>query len=385
MRIGLERVPRVAHHRAKDDGCGDARVDMAWKEPLCGLEPASESRFWPTGLLVGTLARRDGRPMKSSRSNPPPSPLSVAIDRTKSSSEKAAQPSVAKTSGRRSGQYEERLQLEQSLVVEERRLAEAEEVCARSRARANELRATLAALLVGDSPIGATVAPSDHQAAATYSTDQKLSIFRELFRGRDDVYPVRWENRKKGTSGYAPECANKFVDGVCDIKHVRCHECPNRELRAVDDDVLLSHLRGRRVVGIYPLLSDNTCWFLAIDFDEKHWQRDIGAVRDICRDLAIPCYVERSRSGNGGHVWFFFNEPLPASEARRLGSYVLTETMSRHLDLSFTSYDRLFPNQDTMPTGGFGNLIALPLQGASRAVGNSVFVDDSFVPYAGDE
>jgi len=124
---------------------------------------------------------------------------------------------------------------------------------------------------------------------------------------------------------------------------------------------------------------------LAIDFDEDHWQDDIAAVRDTCQTLDIPVYVERSRSGNGGHLWFFFSAAVPAREARKLGSYLLTETMSRYPDLSFESYDRLFPNQDTMPKGGLGNLIALPLQGASRSKGNSVFVDDYFIAYPGDE
>lgn len=134
-------------------------------------------------------------------------------------------------------------------------------------------------------------------------------------------------------------------------------------------------------MGVYPLLEDETCWFLAIDFDKSSWQEDVGAFVETCRAVEVPVAVERSRSGNGAHAWFFFEAPVAASLARKMGCYLLTETMSRRHELSMGSYDRLFPNQDTMPRGGFGNLIALPLQREPRQQGNTVFVDTSFQPY----
>jgi superfamily II DNA or RNA helicase len=128
-------------------------------------------------------------------------------------------------------------------------------------------------------------------------------------------------------------------------------------------------------------MSDETCWFLAADFDKQSWQRDALAFLATCREKGVPAALERSRSGNGGHAWIFLSEPVPASEARKLGAHLVTETMERCPDLGFESYDRFFPSQDTMPAGGFGNLIALPLQNAPRQMGNSVFVDDELRPY----
>ncbi|HYN07352.1 MAG TPA: DEAD/DEAH box helicase family protein, partial [Vicinamibacterales bacterium] len=136
------------------------------------------------------------------------------------------------------------------------------------------------------------------------------------------------------------------------------------------------------VAGVYPMLLDETCFFLAIDFDKQNWNDDAHAFLETCRRMNIPAALERSRSGRGAHVWLFFEDAIPAALARRLGSYVLTETMARRPDVGFESYDRFFPSQDTLPHGGFGNLIALPLQKHAREKGNSVFVDDQLVPYA---
>src|SRR5437867_2121807 len=132
------------------------------------------------------------------------------------------------------------------------------------------------------------------------------------------------------------------------------------------------------------MLQDETCFFLAVDFDKEGWREDAGAFLKTCGAMGIPAVLERSRSGHGGHVWFFFEEAITAASARRLGSFVLTESMERRPDLGFGSYDRFFPNQDTLPHGGFGNLIALPLQKEPRDLGNSVFLDDQMVPY-GDQ
>lgn len=224
----------------------------------------------------------------------------------------------------------------------------------------------------------------DHKS----SSEAKVRIFRSLFRGREDVYPRRFESRKTGRAGYAPACANEWVRGVCEKPRVKCAECPNRCFLPVTDEVIRWHLSGvdskgqAFVAGVYPLVLDETCFFLAVDFDKANWQDDAAAVLDTSRRLKIPAVLEQSRSGRGGHVWLFFESAVPAAMARRLGSYVLTETMERRPDIGLDSYDRLFPNQDTLPSGGFGNLIALPLQKAARERGNSVFLDDTFRPWA---
>ena len=136
------------------------------------------------------------------------------------------------------------------------------------------------------------------------------------------------------------------------------------------------------MIGIYPMLPDETTNFLVIDFDDGDWKADIAAVRKVCTEHNIPCAVERSRSGEGGHLWIFFEDPISAAKARKLGSGILTQAMQERHEIKFTSYDRMLPNQDTMPVGGFGNLIALPLQKQAVLRGNSVFVDEYFMPYS---
>jgi superfamily II DNA or RNA helicase len=218
--------------------------------------------------------------------------------------------------------------------------------------------------------------------------EAKIGLFRSLFRGREDIYARRFESRKTGKHGYAPACANEWVRGVCEKPRVKCAECPYRRFLPLTDDVVRWHLSGAGadgesfVAGVYPLLPDETCWFLAIDFDKSGWRDDAAVCLDTCRHLSLPAALERSRSGQGAHLWLFFEEPIPAALARRLGSHVLTETMERRPELGLDSYDRLFPNQDTMPQGGFGNLIALPLQKSPRDHGNSVFLDDRLDPWA---
>ena len=219
-------------------------------------------------------------------------------------------------------------------------------------------------------------------------TAAKVALFRSLFRGREDVLPRRWENSKTSKAGYAPMCRNEWVRGVCGKPQVKCGECPNQAFVAVGDHTLRSHLAGKVTgnsadftVGVYPMLPDETCWFLAADFDKKTWMLDVAAFRDTARAKGVPVSIERSRSGNGAHVWIFFAEPVPVIDARRLGAFLVTATMDRYPDIGFDSYDRFFPSQDTMPAGGFGNLIALPLQNRPRENGNSVFVDDEFRPY----
>lgn len=222
--------------------------------------------------------------------------------------------------------------------------------------------------------------------SARSTPEAKIALFGALFRGRDDVYARRFENARTGKSGYAPACAHEWVRGLCDKPRVRCAECPHRRFLPLTDEVLRMHLTGHDptckpcVVGVYPLLPDETCWFLALDFDKQDWREDASALRLACEESTLACAVERSRSGNGAHVWLFFAEALPAVLARKLGAALLTRAMERRPEIGLASYDRMFPNQDTLPSGGFGNLIALPLQRAARERGNSLFLDASLEP-----
>lgn len=224
-------------------------------------------------------------------------------------------------------------------------------------------------------------------ANSSLNEADKIALFRSLFNGRTDVYPRRFESKKTGKSGYQPACANEWIPGVCQKTKVKCGDCTHRKLLPVADEGIRNHLTGRDArgydftIGIYPLLDDETCWFLAVDFDKKSWVSDVAAFIATCRKLNIPASVERSRSGNGAHVWIFFTDPVHACLARQMGGLIITETMEDRPELGFDSYDRFFPNQDTLPKGGFGNLIALPLQAKPRKAGNSVFVDDNLIPF----
>ena len=207
--------------------------------------------------------------------------------------------------------------------------------------------------------------------------EEKIKIFMNVFKGRTDVFAKRYVSKKTGKAGYTPVCKNEFNKYKCDKPKVKCSECAFRELVPLTEDIVLKHLKGEIGIGIYPLLPGNVCNFLAIDFDKKTYEKDVSAFWSICDELNVPIYVERSRSGNGAHVWIFFEGSVLAKVARKLGNILLTKTIEKgSLDLS--SYDRLFPNQDTMPKGGFGNLIALPFQGESCKEGNTVFVDKYF-------
>lgn len=211
------------------------------------------------------------------------------------------------------------------------------------------------------------------------SNEEKVKIFRDIFKGRTDLYAKRWTSNKIGKSGYSPVCKNEFSSYKCDKPRIKCNECPNRVLEPLTDDIILKHLKGEITIGIYPLLPGDTCNFLAIDFDKKTYEQDVAAFWSTCDELNIPIYVEKSRSGNGAHIWIFLEESIPANVVRKMGNILLTKTMEK-ASLDLNSYDRLFPNQDTMPKGGFGNLIALPYQGESSKKGNTVFVNKYFEP-----
>ncbi|AVK83425.1 restriction endonuclease subunit R [Lysinibacillus sp. B2A1] len=209
---------------------------------------------------------------------------------------------------------------------------------------------------------------------------ERINIYRNLFKGRPDIYAVRWE-AKNGKSGYMPACENEWHPTLCQKPIIRCANCQYRKLLPLTDQVIYDHLSGKHTIGLYPLLQDETTWFLAVDFDKKNWTKDVQSFIETCNELSVPASIERSRSGNGCHVWIFFNQVVPASLARKLGNVLLSNTLSKRYEVGMDSYDRLFPNQDTLPKGGFGNLIALPLQNSPRKNGNSVFVDEHFIPY----
>ena len=208
----------------------------------------------------------------------------------------------------------------------------------------------------------------------SFSPEQKIAIFRSLFRGRTDIFANRWQNRQ-GRSGYTVACNNEWVQGICNKPKIKCQDCNHRQLSELTDQVIYRHLAGQQVVGLYPLLQDNTCYLLAADFDKGNWQDEVKAMARACNEYRVPHAVEISRSGNGAHLWIFFDEKIPANEARLLGFGLLDKAMEVYPNLTFDSYDRLFPNQDILPEGGFGNLIALPLQRKARQAGNSSFVD----------
>jgi len=220
----------------------------------------------------------------------------------------------------------------------------------------------------------------------TSSTPEKLELFRSLFCGRTDVYAKRYYNMKSGKFGYSPVCASAGKPHLCEKKKYTCGECPNRELISLSDKVICNHIIGddalaRDVIGIYPIFPDNTVCFLAIDLDKENWKIDVNAILAACKRAGICPSVERSRSGQGAHIWFFFEDRILAAMARKFGNGLITLAMEIDHTLKFTSYDRLFPNQDVLPKGGFGNLIALPLQGQAKLKGNSLFVDNSLNPF----
>ena len=221
--------------------------------------------------------------------------------------------------------------------------------------------------------------------------EQKIALFQSLFRGREDVYPRRFESKRSGKSGYQPVCRKEWIRPFCQKPKIKCGNCENRDFTPLHDDVIRNHLIGNDptdryrhefVIGVYPMLIDETCWFLAVDFDKETWKEDSKAYLETCVRFNVPTALERSRSGNGGHIWIFFFEPIPAKLARQLGAFLLTQAMESRPEMGFDSYDRFFPSQDTLPRGGFGNLIALPLQAKPREKGNSLFVDENFSPFS---
>ncbi|MBP5563398.1 MAG: DEAD/DEAH box helicase family protein [Bacteroidales bacterium] len=247
------------------------------------------------------------------------------------------------------------------------------------------------ARLKGELGYEVPVKKQEPSAMLTLSLQEKIDLFRSLFKGREDVFARRWYSRTTGKAGYQPVCSNEWDHQLCNKKKFKCAECPNRQFSPLTDGDFYNHLSGkdedaRDVIGVYAIMDDNTCNFLCADFDDKNcehgYQKDVLAFSEVCKQWQIPFSIERSRSGKGAHVWVFFENPVAAVKARKLGNIILTEAMNQEVGLSFKSYDRFIPNQDYLPQGGFGNLIALPLQGKARKNGNSVFVDENFQPYS---
>lgn len=213
------------------------------------------------------------------------------------------------------------------------------------------------------------------------TSEEKIKLYRSLFYGRNDVFALRFDNESKNKSGYKPHCTNEWKHGLCNKSEIKCSDCDFRKFKSLEDNDIIEHLSGQKTIGLYPLLQNDKCKFLAIDFDGNSYKNDVLLVVDAFNKFNISTSIERSRSGDGCHLWIFFDEEILAKTARYFGNLILNYTLENNVGLDLGSYDRLFPNQDKMPKGGFGNLIALPLQRIPAKNKNSLFVDSNFEYY----
>lgn len=219
-------------------------------------------------------------------------------------------------------------------------------------------------------------------ASEPRSSEAKVALFLSLFGARRAVYAKLWHNSKSGRKGYSPACRKEWVPGICEKPRVKCSDCPHQEFPPLDHTAIRAHLTGSITVGTYAIREDDSCVFLAADFDGVAWRADVAAYRRAAEDMDLGVAVERSRSGDGAHAWIFFAQPVAAALARRLGTLIVARACVTRADMQLSTYDRFFPNQDTTPKGGFGNLIALPLQHEPRRSGNTLFLDEEFQPVA---
>jgi len=214
----------------------------------------------------------------------------------------------------------------------------------------------------------------------TSSNKEKVELYLSLFRGREDVCAKRWVSNKTGNVGYSPYCLNEWISGLCGKKdRIKCSKCQNKKFIGLDKNTLRKHFKGEETLGLYPVDQEDKCYFIVMDFDKDNWQEEIITVVSVCKESNISYYVERSRSGDGGHIWYFFKEKMTASKARKFALNILDIAMDKDSNISFKAYDRLIPSQDFLIKEGFGNLIALPLQKGPRENANSVFVDEKFI------
>ena len=260
---------------------------------------------------------------------------------------------------------------EQSIITIKARLKELEDEKKKLLTNLLSLQTEQSVEEIVHSPLGNQVTSS-----TPVTPIEKINLFLKLFGCRKDVFPKYWESEKSGKKGYSPACSNDWVRGVCNKPKVKCTDCPSKAFLPLDQKSVSQHLMGKMTIGTYTIRADDSCKFLAADFDKGSWEQDVFLFKKEAEKLGVDTLVERSRSGNGGHAWIFFSEFIPASLARQLGSVIMTRAIMKSSRFDLSSYDRFFPNQDYIPKGGFGNLIALPLQKVPRESGNSVFIGD---------
>ena len=233
-------------------------------------------------------------------------------------------------------------------------------------------------------------------------TEADAKVFFSMFWGRTDVYSKRTIKKSTGEVNYYTQCHNFWKNGCLRItgSKIKCQDCPKQAYKELKKEQIMEHLRGSAedatdVIGVFPLLSDDTCRFIVFDFDnhekdagkndfantDELWKEEVDSLRKICDINRIDALVERSRSGRGAHLWIFFQKPIKAGLARKFGNALLNKGAESVNLKSFRFYDRMLPMQNHLPAGGLGNLIALPLQGQALKVGNSAFVDEHWNAY----
>jgi hypothetical protein len=204
----------------------------------------------------------------------------------------------------------------------------------------------------------------------------KINLFRSIFNGRQDIIPRYWISKDGQRAGYTPLCKNEWEKDICQKP---CRTCPNADYIPLSGSLILDHFKGKYILGVYPLLKDNTCHFIAADFDNHQGDRDpladVKEFYEVCQIQGIPCYVLRSKSGKGYHAFIFFSSPVPAWKARIVAFALLQEAQVIGDDAELSSFDRLFPNQGRLSGKGFGNLIALPFQGIAAKKGHTLLLD----------